>query len=78
MLHRVASAGELDTCVDDFVSKLTSKPELAVYMTKTQLRAYSRIHTLGDASETDGDMLQRAMRSEDASGKFSMPDSSTR
>lgn len=77
MLHRVASAGELDTCVDDFVSKLTSKPELAVYMTKTQLRAYSRIHALGDASETDGDMLQRGMRSEDASARFSMPKSST-
>jgi enoyl-CoA hydratase/carnithine racemase len=77
MVHRVAPANELDAEVDRFVEKLVDKPELAVYMTKTQLRAYARIHTLGDASETDGDMLQRAMRSEDAAGKFSMPDSLT-
>jgi enoyl-CoA hydratase/carnithine racemase len=75
MLHRVAPAAELDACVDDFVAKLVSKPELAVYMTKTQLRAYSRINALGDASETDGDMLQRGMQSNDASGRFSMPKS---
>jgi enoyl-CoA hydratase/carnithine racemase len=77
MLHRVSKAVELDACTDDFVAKLVSKPELAVYMTKTQLRAYSRIHALGDASETDADMLQRGMQSEDASGRFSMPRSST-
>jgi enoyl-CoA hydratase/carnithine racemase len=72
MLHRVATAANLDACVDDLVAKLVSKPELAVYMTKTQLRAYSRNNALGDLSETDGDMLQRGLQSADASGKFSM------
>jgi enoyl-CoA hydratase/carnithine racemase len=75
MLHRVVPADDLDAEVDRFVARLVSMPELAVSMTKTQLRAYARINTLGDVSETDGDMLQRAMRSEDAAGKFSMSDS---
>ena len=75
MLHRVVPVDDLDIEVDRFVARLVSMPELAVSMTKTQLRAYARINTLGDASETDGDMLQRALRSEDAAGKFSLPDS---
>lgn len=76
MLHRVASAEQLDAEVDALVQKLLQKPELAVYMTKTQLRSYARINTLGDVSETDGDMLQRGMRSDDAAAKFGMPGSS--
>ena len=73
--RRGETVDELDIEVDRFVARLVSMPELAVSMTKTQLRAYARINTLGDASETDGDMLQRALRSEDAAGKFSLPDS---
>ena len=57
------------------VEKILQKPELAVYMTKTQLRAYARVDALGDVRETDGDILQRGMRSEDAAAKFSMPNS---
>lgn len=78
MVHRVASLENLDAEVDALVEKLLLKPELAVYMTKTQLRAYARSDALGDVSETDGDMLQRGMRSDDAAAKFSMPDSSKR
>lgn len=72
MLHRVATAATLDEEVNRLVETLLAKPELAVYMTKTQMRAYSRINTLGDASETDGDMLQRGMRSDDAMAKFGL------
>lgn len=74
MLHRVVPFEELDAEVDRIVARLLSMPELAVHMTKTQLRAYARIDALGDASETDGDMLQRAMRSEDAAGRFKLPE----
>lgn len=73
MVHRVAPETELDDTVDALVNTLLAKPELAVYMTKTQLRGYARRDALGDASETDGDMLQRAMRSEDATGRFRLP-----
>jgi len=73
MLHRVAPETELDAAVEILVKQLVAKPELAVYMTKTQLRGYARRDALGDASETDGDMLQRAMQSNDADGRFVMP-----
>jgi enoyl-CoA hydratase/carnithine racemase len=73
MVHRVAPVEKLDQEVDALVEKLLQKPELAVYMTKTQLRAYARVDALGDVSETDGDILQRGMRSEDAAARFSMP-----
>ncbi len=73
MLHEVVPAAELDAAIERWTEKLVSKPELAIYMTKTQLRGYARRDALGDASETDGDMLQRAMRSDDASGRFSLP-----
>ena len=76
MVHRVAAAEDLDNEVDALVEKLLAKPELAVYMTKTQLRAYARADALGDASETDGDMLQRGMTSKDAGAKFAMPGAS--
>lgn len=76
MLHRVAAPEQLDREVDALVERLLQKPELAVYMTKTQLRAYARVDALGDVSETDGDMLQRGMRSDDAAAKFKMPEPS--
>ncbi len=75
MLHRVVPADALDAEIEAFVAKLLSKPELAIHMTKTQLRGYARINTLGEASETDGDMFQRAMRTEEATQKFQMPKS---
>lgn len=73
MLQRVVPEAELDAAVESLVKQLVAKPELAVYMTKTQLRGYARRDALGDASETDGDMLQRAMQSKDAAGRFVMP-----
>ncbi len=41
---------------------LLAKPELAVHMTKTQLRGYARRAALGDLTETDGDLLDVASR----------------
>jgi hypothetical protein len=39
-------------------------------MTKTQLRAYARRASLGDVSETDGDILMAASRTETARRSF--------
>ena len=52
---------------------LASKPEMAVHMTKTQLRSYARLAAAGDVTETDGDILDMALRSESARGLFRMP-----
>ena len=46
---------------------LADKPEMAVYMTKTQLRGYARRASLGDATEADADLIHVAMRSESSS-----------
>ena len=41
-------------------------------MTKTQLRGYARLLTLGDATEADGDLFGVAAGSESFRERFSM------
>ncbi len=62
LLNRVVAEAELDTAVDDWARRLAAKPEWAVHMTKTQFRAYAQTTPLGDATETDGDLLAAASR----------------
>lgn len=73
MAHRAVPAAELDATVDALANSLASKPEMAVYMTKTQLRGYAQRARLGDATESDSDMIDVATRSESGSGLFAMP-----
>jgi enoyl-CoA hydratase/carnithine racemase len=73
MVHRTVPAKELDACVDELAKRLADKPEMAVYMTKTQLRGYARMASLGDVTETDADLINVATRSESAQGLFAMP-----
>lgn len=61
-VHRAVPAAELDALVDDWASRLAAKPEIAVHMTKTQLRAYALAARLGDITENDGDLLLAASR----------------
>ena len=44
----------------ELAGRLAAKPEIAVHMTKTQLRAYAQRASLGDVRETDGDVLLAA------------------
>lgn len=73
MVHRAVDPEALDSEVDELARKLAAKPEMAISMTKSQLRAYARATSLGDVSETDGDLLDRAARSESARGLFGLP-----
>jgi enoyl-CoA hydratase/carnithine racemase len=61
-VHRVLPAADLDAAVLAAARKLAAKPEIAVHMTKTQLRAYARRAALGDVSEADADLLLEASR----------------
>lgn len=61
-VHRAVPAAELDALVDDWARRLAAKPEIAVHMTKTQLRAYALAARLGDVTESDGDLLLAASR----------------
>jgi hypothetical protein len=69
-VHRVVARGRLDACIDDWARRLAAKPEIAVHMTKTQLRAVARRASLGDVTETDGDLVLGASRSAVARARF--------
>jgi enoyl-CoA hydratase/carnithine racemase len=73
MVHRCVPAAELDACSDDLATRRASTPGMAVYQTKTQLRGYARMASLGDATEADSDLIDVAMRSASGSGLFAMP-----
>lgn len=62
VVHRSVPISELDAAVDEWARRLVAKPEIAVHMTKTQLRAYAARARLGDFTESDGDALQAASR----------------
>jgi enoyl-CoA hydratase/carnithine racemase len=62
VVHRAVPEGQLDAAVEAWAVRIAAKPEIAVHMTKTQLRAYRRRAVLGDVSEADGDLLRGAAR----------------
>jgi enoyl-CoA hydratase/carnithine racemase len=62
LVHRAVPAAGLDAAVADWASRMAAKPEIAVHMTKTQLRAYALRAALGDVTEGDGDLLLAASR----------------
>ncbi len=70
LVHRAVPAAQLDAEVEAWALRLAAKPEAAVHMTKSQLRAQARRAVLGDVSETDGDLLLAASRSAAARASF--------
>jgi len=70
VLHRAVPAERLDAEVEALAARLAAKPEVAVHMTKTQLRAYAAASLLGDVTEADGDLLYAASRSAAARASF--------
>jgi enoyl-CoA hydratase/carnithine racemase len=57
LVHRQVPEAELDSLVDDWANRYAQKPEAAIHMAKTQLRAYLASQVLGDVTEGDGDLL---------------------
>jgi enoyl-CoA hydratase/carnithine racemase len=72
LVHRAVAPDALDEEIARWVGALLARPELAVHMTKTQLRAYARVAALGDLSEADGDLFARAAASDSARKRFSL------
>ncbi len=70
LINRCVPADELDATVNEWAERIAAKPELAVHMAKTQFRAYAASAVLGDPSETDGDLLLAAGRSDTARTSF--------
>jgi enoyl-CoA hydratase/carnithine racemase len=62
LVHRVVEEAGLDAACAELAARLAAKPEVAVHMTKTQLRAYALAARLGDVSEADADLLLESSR----------------
>ncbi len=76
--HECVADDDLDAAVDRWATRLSSLPELAVHMTKTTFRGYSRLASLGDASEADADLIALANLHPDAAAVWRQPSSSGR
>ena len=73
LLNRVVPEDRLDAVVNEWAARIASKPEIAVHMVKTQFRAYAATTALGDATETDGDLLAAASRGAAFRERFRQP-----
>jgi enoyl-CoA hydratase/carnithine racemase len=62
LVHRVVPESGLDGAVRELAERIAAKPEIAVHLTKTQLRAYAHRAALGDVSEADADWLLASSR----------------
>jgi len=69
-VHRAVPAAQLDATVDAWAQRLAAKPEVAVHMAKSQLRAHALVARLGNLTEFDGDLLQSASRGERGRSSF--------
>lgn len=70
LVNRTVAADQLDSVVNDWAARLVSKPEIAVHGTMTQFRSYAHRATLGNVTETDGDVLMGASRTAAAKASF--------
>lgn len=70
VLNRVVPESELDAEVGRWTERLLAKSDVALHMTKTQFRGYARMAVLGDATETDGDLIGAASTSDEARKAF--------
>ncbi len=70
-VHRVVDETQLDRTVEEWAERLAAKPEIAVHMTKTQMRAYAARYSQGTVTESDGDLLAGASRLGAARASFS-------
>jgi enoyl-CoA hydratase/carnithine racemase len=62
LIHRVVPERGLDDAVRGLAERVAAKPEIAVHLTKAQLRAYAHRAVLGDVSEADADWLLASAR----------------
>jgi enoyl-CoA hydratase/carnithine racemase len=60
LAHECVDLDQLDVAVERWTDRIVGLPELAVHMTKTTFRGYNRTQSLGDASETDADLIKLA------------------
>jgi len=70
--HECVANDDLDAAVSRWADRVVELPELAVHMTKTTLRGYNRLLSLGDASETDADLITLAQTNPEVIANFGL------
>jgi enoyl-CoA hydratase/carnithine racemase len=70
LVNRCVPTDQLDATVDAWAQRIAAKPEIAVHGTITQFRSYAHRATLGNVTETDGDVLMGASRTGAARAAF--------
>ena len=70
LVHEAVPPEELDAAVERWTLRVLALPDLALHMTKTQFRGYSRQFAQGDVSEADGEQVVLARRSPTATARF--------
>lgn len=70
LVHRTVAVDRLDAEVDDWAQRIAAKPEIAVHGTITQFRSYAHGAVQGNVTETDGDVLMGASRTDAARAAF--------
>lgn len=68
--HECVAEAELDAAIERWTDRIVALPELAVHMTKTTLRGYNRLLSLGDVSEADADLIKLAELDPDVAANF--------
>lgn len=72
--HACVELDELDNTVQQWADRIAELPDLAVHMTKTTFRGYDRLHSLGDASEADADLIRLAQQDPEVRSRFGLDD----
>ncbi len=70
LAHECVADDELDAAVARWEERLLSLPPLAVNLTKAHFRGYERAASLGDLSETDGDLSAIVSHTDDFKARF--------
>ncbi|MGF1597730.1 MAG: enoyl-CoA hydratase/isomerase family protein [Acidimicrobiales bacterium] len=70
LAHECVADDELDDAIARWEERLLSLPELAVTMAKAHFRGYGRAFSLGDLSETDGDLSAIVRTTDDFKARF--------
>lgn len=65
-----ADETELEAAMARWEARLLGMPEMAVTLAKAHFRGYARAHSLGDLSETDGDLSTLARQTDDFTERF--------
>lgn len=70
LVNRVVAPEQLDRAVDEWATRISTKPEVALRLTKSQFRSYAALEPQGNTREIDAILEIEAMRDEATRERF--------